>query len=152
MAAKTKSKHDLARYLYTEANMSQVEIADFVGTSATQISRWKTKDKKQNHDWDALRKAHNLSSGQLIANAYEISQDIYEEAKSEKRSITSKEADVLVKLSTTIKNLERELNVQTATLVLQKFNDFLIQQNKLDLVKQFVEPQREFVLNLMPNE
>lgn len=147
MAKKTKDKRTLAKYLYVEMNMIQAEVAEFIGSSPTQVSRWVRAEK-----WETLRKAHNLSSTQLIANAYEMSQAIYDTAKAEKRNLTASESDQLVKLSTVVKNLEKEMNVQTATLVLKKFNEYLIQSNRLDLAKMFVDPQRDFVLNLMPNE
>ncbi|MEQ9021342.1 MAG: hypothetical protein RLN82_01110 [Pseudomonadales bacterium] len=136
----------MAESLYM-TGMTGKEISDYVKTSETQISRWKKEGK-----WEELRKVKTISNNQLIMNAYKASQAIYDLADKDDRVLNSKETDQVLKLSATVKNLERELNVQTATLVFKGFNEHLIKSGQLDLAKEFIEHQREFVLSLMPNE
>lgn len=140
----SKQKRELAQYLFVDQGLSQAEIASWVGTSETQVSRWKRK-----YDWDKLRSARSLTRDQLIANAYEQADLIYKVAKEEKRPVNSKEADILVKLSVQIKNLDKELNAQSAMTVFKHFNEFLIREGQLETAKQLTEHERVFVINLM---
>lgn len=138
-------KRELAQYLYIYQGLPQVEIAAFVDTSETQIMRWKKK-----YEWDTLRNANSLTREQLIANAYTQAKLIYDTADAEKRAINSKEADILVKLSAQIKNLEKDLNAISAMTVFKSFNEYLIREGQLDVAKQLIEWERLFVINLMP--
>lgn len=152
MAASNKALKQLARSLYTSHNMTMEEVGLYVDKQASQISRWKKADKNNGIDWDKERSVNSLTVDKLIINAYEEADAIHEEARSENRRLNSKEMDILVKLSAYIKNLQKELNVNVATLVFRGFNDHLIKSGKLETAKEIAPHEREFVLSLMPSE
>ncbi|MEO1255870.1 MAG: hypothetical protein AAFY41_13460, partial [Bacteroidota bacterium] len=105
-----KQKKALAEQLFM-TGMSQKEIAAYVGSAEHTVGKW-ARDAK----WKELRDIESVSTPKLISNAHAAINLIYETAKEENRALKPAESDMIHKQSATIKNLQKELNVQVVTM------------------------------------
>lgn len=108
-----------AKLLYTrEGVITQKELAQRVGISEKTIGLW-IKDEK----WEKERASVILTKEEELRRIYEqlteLNDCIRLRPKGSRYSDT-KEADILIKLSATIKNLETEVSVAEAIEVLKK--------------------------------
>jgi uncharacterized protein YjcR len=113
MATLTKQERerrkDWAKLLYVKDKRTQKEIADTVGVSEKTITDW-----KQTDNWDRLRESMMHSREEQLKNLYDQIRELneYIKAKDEgKKFASSSEADAIKKLTSSIKDLEREVNI-----------------------------------------
>lgn len=142
-----KQKKELAQLLYVRGVVeNQSELAERVGVSAQTISKW-----KKVGNWDDFKKSLLTTRQEELRNLYdqlaEINNSIKEKPKGN-RFANNKEADVLSKLTATIRNLETEVSIAQTVDVFMKFNDWLRQIN-LEKAKEVVELQDLFVKTLL---
>lgn len=101
-------KKEYALLLFKQG-VTQKEIAQRVGTTEQTLSKW-AKDGK----WDALRKSLLVTRQEQLGNLYEQLSELNTNIKSKpegQRFANSKEADVLVKTTGAIRQLETETSV-----------------------------------------
>lgn len=126
----TQQKRDWARTLYLRENLTQAEIAARVGVSRVTVNRWSQAGK-----WEEQKAGMTITREEQIANLYrqvaEINRVIAGRPEGE-RFATSKEADILSKLSKSIRKMETDAGIAESISVLTKFIDFL---RPLDLEK-----------------
>lgn len=123
-------KKELAKTLYLRENLTQQEIADRVGVSRVTVSNWVRAGK-----WEEQKAGLTLTRQEQVANLYrqvaEINRAISARAEGE-RYPNSKEADILGKLSASIRNMEQETGIADIISVLTGFIEWL---RPLDLDK-----------------
>ncbi|EHG98514.1 helix-turn-helix domain-containing protein [Paraprevotella clara] len=123
-------KKEWAKTLYLRENLTQQEIADRVGVSRVTVSNWVRAGK-----WEEQKAGLTLTRQEQVANLYrqvaEINRAISARAEGE-RYPNSKEADILGKLSASIRNMEQETGIADIISVLTGFVEWL---RPLDLDK-----------------
>jgi transcriptional regulator with XRE-family HTH domain len=128
----TKKKKELAEILYTRNNISQKEVAARVGVSEVTMSRWVN---EQDRAWDKMRLAVTKTVDENISRISmqldELNHTISQRKKGE-RYPTSKEADIIGKLTAAIKKMKNEVDVEDIVNVSIKFLNWL---RKFDLPK-----------------
>ena len=123
-------KKEWAKTLYLRENLTQQEMADRVGVSRVTVSNWVRAGK-----WEEQKAGLTLTRQEQVANLYrqvaEINRAISARAEGE-RYPNSKEADILGKLSASIRNMEQETGIADIISVLTGFIEWL---RPLDLDK-----------------
>lgn len=123
-------KKEWAKTLYLRENLTQQEIADRVGVSRVTVSNWVRAGK-----WEEQKAGLTLTRQEQVANLYrqvaEINKAISARAEGEHYP-NSKEADILGKLSASIRNMEQETGIADIISVLTGFIEWL---RPLDLDK-----------------
>lgn len=111
-------KKEWAKTLYLKENLTQQEIADRVG-----VSNWVRAGK-----WEEQKVGLTLTRQEQVANLYrqvaEINKAIAERPEGE-RFPSSKEADILGKLSAAIRNMEQEVGIADIISVLTGLIDWV---------------------------
>lgn len=109
MSLTNDKKRQWAQLLYTKEQLTQKEIAEKVGVSPVTINRWVDK-----YDWKAIRDSITMTKESELARIRQqltALNDAIMDREPIKRHPTASEADVQVKLSTTIKNLTTEVEI-----------------------------------------
>lgn len=116
-------KKQYAQTLYLRENLTQQEIADRVGVSRVTISNWIRAGK-----WEEHKAGITLTRREQVTNLYrqvaEINKAIAARPEGE-RYATSKEADILGKLSTSIARMEQEVGLADKISALTGFIEWL---------------------------
>ncbi len=119
----TAQKKEWAKTLYLKDNLTQAEIAERVGVSRPTVNGWINKGK-----WEAMKTGLTITREQQVANLYRqvagINKAILERPEGE-RFATTKEADILGKLSAAIKQMETDAGIADIISVLTQFIDWL---------------------------
>lgn len=114
-----KQKKEWAESLYLNNHLTQKEIAAKVGVSSNTVSNWVKKEK-----WEERKAGLTLSREAQLDNLYrqvvEINAAITGKKKGE-RYPTTKEADILSKLSASIKNMESDAGISEIISVGMRF-------------------------------
>lgn len=123
-------KKEWAKTLYLRENLTQQEIADRVGVSRVTVSNWVRAGK-----WEEQKAGLTLTRQEQVANLYrqvaEINRAISHVPRGSEYP-NSKEADILGKLSASIRNMEQETGIADIISVLTGFIEWL---RPLDLDK-----------------
>jgi transcriptional regulator with XRE-family HTH domain len=116
-------KKEWAGMLYLKENLTQAEIAEKIGVSRQTISKWIKAEK-----WEERKVGITLTREEQIASLYrqvaEINKAIDERPKGE-RFASSKEADILGKLSAAIKKMETDTGIADIISVGTRFIEFV---------------------------
>lgn len=116
-------KKEWARTLYLRENLTQQEIAGRVGVSRVTISNWIKSGK-----WEEHKAGITLTRQEQVNNLYrqvaEINRNIAERKEGE-RFASSKEADILGKLSAAISKMEQEVGIADKISVLTDFINWI---------------------------
>ena len=128
----TKKKKELAEILYTRNDISQKEVAARVGVSEVTMSRWVNENDRA---WEKMRlvvtKTVDENISRISMQLDELNHTISQRAKGE-RYPTSKEADIIGKLTSAIKKMRNEIDVEDIVNVSVKFLNWL---RRFDLPK-----------------
>lgn len=146
--SKSDNTRQLARSLYIHENRTQQEIADAVGVSRQTVIRWAQADK-----WEEFKTSITLTREEQIKNLHrqiaEINRIIAERgAEDGPRHATTKEADIINKLSGAIEKLEKEVSVQDIVSVGNKFIGWL-RPIDLEQTKTFVGLFDKFIKSML---
>lgn len=118
-----QQKKEWAKTLYLKENLTQQEIADRVGVSRVSVSNWCRKEK-----WEEQRVGITLTREEQIRSLYRqvaaINKAIEERPEGE-RFASPAEADIIGKLSKSIKQMETEVGIAEVISVMTRFIDFL---------------------------
>lgn len=132
--ASISDKQYLAKILYTRENLEQKIIAKKVVVSEKTISRWVNE-----FNWKALRNRLVVGKEEILSGLYdelaELQLSLQKKANGEKYS-DSKQADIKIKLTASIRNLETELAI--ADLVESGIR-FIKHVQKVGTIEQVIE-------------
>lgn len=135
-------KKALAKDIYLLGSYTMEEIAVKVGTTRQTVSRWAKAD-----GWDELKAGMTIGREQILKNLYrqinEINSNISSREKGE-RHANSKEADILMKLSASIKKMEEDVGISELVSAGMRFGDWL-RKIDLDKAKEFVNYWDAFI-------
>lgn len=116
-------KKEWAGMLYLKENLTQAEIAEKIGVSRQTINKWIKAEK-----WEERKVGITLTREEQIASLYrqvaEINKAIDKRPKGE-RFASSKEADILGKLSAAIKKMETDTGIADIISVGTRFIEFV---------------------------
>ena len=100
-------KQFLAKILYTREHLDGKVVAKKVGVSETTMSKWVTE-----FNWKVLRRRLLLSKEEQLNSMYEQLEALNDAIKENKtKHADTKQADILIKYSAAIRNLETDLNI-----------------------------------------
>jgi len=135
-------KKEWAKTLYLKENLTQQEIADRVGVSRITINKWINTEK-----WEQQKVGITLTREEQISNLYrqvaEINKVIAARPEGE-RFATTAEADILGKLSSTIKKMETDVGIADIISVLTQFIEWL-RPVDLEKAKEFTRLADAFI-------
>ena len=135
-------KKALAKDIYLLGSYTMEEIAAKVGTTRQTVSRWAKAE-----GWDELKAGMTIGREQILKNLYrqinEINSNISSREKGE-RHANSKEADILMKLSASIKKMEEDVGISELVSAGMRFGDWL-RKIDLDKAKEFVNYWDAFI-------
>lgn len=141
-----QQKKDWARTLYLRENLTQAEIATRVGVSRVTINKW-----AQGGKWEEQKAGMTITRDQQIANLYrqvaEINRVIADRPEGE-RFASSKEADILGKLSASIHKMETDAGIADTISVLTKFVNWL-RPVDLEKAKEITRLADAFIKDLL---
>ncbi len=124
MAAMTiKQKKDYAKTLFlTNLTISQKEIAERSGVSQKTVSKWVNEE-----SWENLRTSLLTTRENQLSNLYLQLRKLNEAIadRDDQAYATSKEADVLIKLTSAINKLEQDLSIADIVNVSKRFLEWL---------------------------
>lgn len=159
-----KDKRELAKLLYVSgACGTQKETAERVGVSEVTISKWSNADAWDEQKRSLLTIRHNQLSRMYLLLEYYVNkvenrvkefkaiQDdptIKQEVKDKALDISTKDTDVIIKLTGAVKNLEIELSVAEVVDVFMKYNDHL-RKMAPEKIKEAVELQDSYIKTLI---
>ena len=142
----TQQKRDWARTLYLRENLTQAEIAARVGVSRVTVNRW-----SQTGKWEEQKAGMTITREQQIANLYrqvaEINRAIAGREEGN-RFANSKEADILGKLSASIRKMETEAGISDIISVLTKFINW-IRPVDLEKAKEILRLADAFIKDML---
>lgn len=140
------SKKEFAKSLYIYSQQTQEEISEIIGISRQSLSKW-----VKNGHWDELRAAITITPENIIVNLTkqlnEINQSITERPKGE-RFATTKEADAILKISNTIKNLRQKLGISEVVSVGMRFLSWMKEVGEYEKGKEFSNLFNHFINDL----
>jgi DNA-binding XRE family transcriptional regulator len=113
-------KKEWAQLLFLQSEITQKEIAAKVKVSEKTISKW-----SKENNWDVLRKSMLTTKTEILRNLYAILDKINNKLKSEDSIGDTKIADMFVKYTAAIKNLETETSVGQISEVARMFVNWL---------------------------
>lgn len=134
MSLSITQKKEWAQLLYTKEDLSQQAIAEKVGVTQQAVSKWILAG-----GWEKLRtslvriKSHEIT--RLYNQLVQLNTEI-EGRPAGKQYASSKEMDVIAKLTAAIKNLENEISIGQAMDVLKEYHDFVQELNLSEAKRQ----------------
>ena len=139
-------KKEWAKTLFLKENLTQQEIADKVGVSRVTVNKWINAGK-----WEEHKVGITLTREEQVRSLYrqvaEINRAIAEKPEGE-RYPTSKEADILGKLSAAIKNMETDVGIADVISVLTRLIEF-VKAYDLEKAKQLTATADAFIKSLL---
>ena len=136
-----KQKKEWANLLFIrERQMTQKAIAEKVGVSEKTLSKW-----VRDEQWETLRKSLLVTKEEQLRRLYNQIDSLTVQIEQRPESwATSKEADTLSKITTSIRNLETETSISEVFEVGKKFITWL-QLNDLEKAKEIVDYYDGFI-------
>jgi DNA-binding XRE family transcriptional regulator len=140
MANNKADARKIAREYYLTTDKSQAEIAALVGVNEKTLSEWKIKD-----SWEMQKAASNIVPRKMIAGFLLQLQKLQEQIDaSEQGYPTPAQSDTLMKVSKSIKMLQKELTLSDYISAFEDLTKFGLNINS-DLTKQFIQIMNAFV-------
>lgn len=136
-------KQYLAKILYTQQKLDGKVIAKKIGVSENTISKWVNK-----FNWKTLRNRLAVGKDEILNNLYnqleELNEAIAQRTCGE-RFANTKEADIFVKYTAAIRNLETDLAIADISASGIKFIKYLQNVAAPDYVLQVAESWNDFI-------
>lgn len=137
-----KAEKDLAFTLYMNTDLSQKEIAAKVKVSERVMSVW-VKD----GEWELKKAAQEIGKEELIRNlliqARELNGQIQQRPDGQ-RYATPSEIDTIIKITSSIKNLQKQATLTDYITVCEQLLKYLL-VGAPELAKALADPMNEFV-------
>lgn len=141
------AKKELAKLLFFQTDLTQKEIAERVDVREATVSSWVQKE-----SWNRVRKSilatRQRELGRLYDQLEALNNKITLREEGE-RYANNKEADIMTKLTASIRQLETETSLAQIIDVFTKFNEFIRKLDGLDAAKQMFTYQDAFVKSMM---
>lgn len=137
-----RQKKEWAKTLFVNERLTQKEIAMRTGVSEKTLSLWVNKE-----NWDALRVSLTITKDAQLKRLYAQLEEIntaIEKRDEGLRYSNTKDADIIVKITTAIKALETETGVAEIVEVFTGFNNWF---KNIDLAatQQYIKLQDEYL-------
>lgn len=116
----SSQKKEWAKMLYLQDQLNQKQIAAKVGVNEATMSRWVKAEQ-----WESLRKSLLTSKNEILQNLYGLLDKLGKRMKEDDSVGDSKIADMYVKYSAAIKNLETETSIAQIMESGMQFHKFL---------------------------
>ncbi|GHV66972.1 hypothetical protein FACS1894199_11500 [Bacteroidia bacterium] len=130
-----KQKREYAKTLYLNENgITQKEIAERAGASVQSVCKWVREGK-----WEELRTSLLVSKEVELSRLYKQLKNLNDYAESKhtgEQFLSGKEADVLSKITASIRQLETEMNIADKTQVGREFLQYVRRVGGIDESKQ----------------
>lgn len=130
-------KKEFAKTLFISGQMSQDEISKMVEVSRVTIGKW-----VKAGEWEEMRRSTTLTPAnittQLNKQLDEININIASRERG-KRFATPAESDAILKISKTIKNLNKEIGLDVIISVSMQFLQYLRQVGETKMGKEFLK-------------
>jgi transcriptional regulator with XRE-family HTH domain len=141
-------KKEHAKLLYTVEGLTVgKELAERVGVSPQTISKWINSE-----DWEMIRASLIMTREAELRRLYRrltfLNDTIEIRERVESLPITNAEADTLVKISASIKNMETDVSVSEAIQVLKNFIN-AVRSTNLALAKQMTMEADHYIKSLL---
>jgi transposase len=134
-------KKDLAKILFTREQLDQKIVAQRVGVSEKTMSKW-----VNDEGWKELRNRMLISREDQLNSFYEQLSNLNEQIKKNDFSVPdSKQADIQVKLTASIRSLETDLAIGDIVSAGMKFIKHIQKVGTIDQVKEFAELWNSFI-------
>jgi uncharacterized protein YjcR len=132
----------IAQELYVNTDMSIKEIAERVQVREATISAWKISE-----GWEIIKTAKKITRPELIRNFYQAiytMQKQISDRPSPHNVPTSKEADIISKLTSQIEKLEKNNSISDYINVFEEFIAYL-RSNKPGMLQDFARESLSFI-------
>lgn len=140
-------KKYLAKVLFTREKLDQKVVAERVGVSEKTMSKWVNEE-----NWRSLRDRLLVGKEEVLNNLYdqlaELNEVITDRPKGQRYG-SSKEADIQIKLTASIRNLETELAIADLVESGIRFIKYLQQTSDHEKVIEISNAWNEFITNSM---
>lgn len=136
-------KQYLAKILFTREQLDQKVVAKKVGIGEKTMSKW-----VNDFEWKKLRNRLLLSKDEQISFMYEELEEISNKIKAKdagERFADTKQADIRIKTTAAIRNLETDLGIHEIVDVGIKFIKFLQKAETIDIVMRINDLWHSFI-------
>jgi len=131
MALKKAQEREYARVLFISENLSQKEIAARVGVTEKTVGNW-----IEQGDWKKLKRSLLTTRQNQLSLLYDQLDWLNLEISiRDSKAASPREADIIIKLTGAIKNLEIETSVGETVEVARSFIEF-VRPHDLELAKK----------------
>lgn len=139
-------KQYLAKILYTTEKLDQKIIAKKVGVSEKTIGKW-----VNDFNWKSLRNRLLVGKEEVLNNLYEQMERLNDKIRTRKDGdhighADTKEADILIKYTASIRNLETQLAIADLVESGKRFIKHLQSVGTPDQVKTFADLWHSFIM------
>lgn len=144
-------KKQLARDLYLNTNMTQLEISKYVGVSKNTITNWIKK-----YDWKNLNNIYSTSNEYLTNQIYSHINRIYNTRKDEQRELNDTEIDQLSKLGKLMTDLKKDVTPNIIEKSNGNFADWLYKEKcsekkNLEFLQHLIYHIKDYVFTVYDN-
>lgn len=143
-----EQKKDYAKQLYlNDASITQAEIAERVGVSKVTICKWVKEGK-----WEDMQVSLLVEKDVQLARLYKqlkMWNDMVEKRPDGEQFLVSKEADAVVKITASIKNLETETNIAEKMATGKEFLSFVRKTSGFEFSKEVARIFNAYIKSCM---
>jgi predicted transcriptional regulator len=136
-------KKELARILFTREKLEQKVIAERIGVSEKSVSNW-----VNDGNWRKERQRLLISKQDQLNSFYSQLEKLNEQIENESKGIPdSKQADIQIKLTNSIRNMETDLAIGDIVEAGMRFIKHIQIVGTLEQVKEFADLWNSFIQN-----
>lgn len=143
-----EQKKDFAKQLYlNDSSITQAEIAERVGVSKVTICKWVKEGK-----WEDMQVSLLVEKDVQLARLYKqlkMWNDMVEKRPDGEQFLVSKEADAVVKITASIKNLETETNIAEKMATGKEFLSFVRKTSGFEFSKEVARIFNAYIKSCM---
>ncbi len=143
-----EQKKDFAKQLYlNDSSITQAEIAERVGVSKVTICKWVKEGK-----WEDMQVSLLVEKDVQLARLYKqlkMWNDMVEKRPDGEQFLVSKEADAVVKITASIKNLETETNIAEKMATGKEFLSFVRKTSGFEFSKEVAKIFNAYIKSCM---
>lgn len=145
-----KSQKEIARNLYMSNTMSQIMIADLVGTSQVTLSKWINEG-----NWDVLRGSEESSRSRILQNTLlriaALTESWSAKENEDEPSPIKASADEVIKLTKVVESFSpNKISLSGQIETMKQYMSYLSRVNN-SLAKETSEYAQDFIQTLVKN-